>query len=181
MNKGTTSEEKKNRYINKFKEKPEFRTGIIMVTNENKLFYFRGECAMQKNDFELICEKMGKCSKMCCGNPVICAKRFIRDYAHGDLNKLLKIKAEAAQMTYASFVLGLFSMTSLWVSSCSLVLTIVKNQTGLLQCIQKIIAIMLAVCLVKLYSAMKEFKNVRKYEDYIKIAIEEIEKEYCKL
>ena len=95
-------------------------------------------------------------------------------YANGDINKLLKIKAESTQISYASFVLGLFSMMSMFVANCSLLLDIIE----VTQVISLLVLGVLCFSIFKLKTCMTKFKDVRKNENYLIVAIDEVEKEY---
>lgn len=132
---------------------------------------------IKKNDFEKLCDQLEKCNKKCTSNPIKCVKRYLRLYAKGDIDLLLKMKAEANGMRYKEFVLALVSMMALGVSTFSLLFNICTGNKTLF---------VIAICTVliflggKLAEGIYKFSNVGKWQKYVLVGISEIEREYRK-
>lgn len=82
-----------------------------------------------KRDLDILCEKLENCSNGLCNyNEIVCVKKALEDYAGGDINKLLKLKAQAKlhnanQSSLLDFVMK-------WVAVAGLGLTIIYNLSG---------------------------------------------------
>lgn len=128
---------------------------------------------IKKNEFETICDKLENCNKKCKSNPIICARRYINEYAEGDKDRLLKLKAEGGSIEYKDFLEMLFSMLACLFSGIFLILSIIKTNT-----IMSIYALtIIATCILIALKGMNAFGNVRKYQKYILIVIEDELKE----
>lgn len=138
-----------------------------------------------KNDFKEVCKKADKCNSKCLFNPIVCAKSQLRLYVNNNLDLLLKIKAEAIDDDYYSFVSGLFTMLACAVSVFSLMVSL----TDLLKdCERMITIIMLAIVIIiatgyltiRLGIGLVKHSVCRKWRPYILIAVEEVEEELRK-
>ena len=122
----------------------------------------------RKNDFEKLCDQLENCNEKCESNPIICARHYVNGYVEGDKDQLLKLKAEASNVEYISFVTLLFSMTSLLIAACSMILDISKN-------IMIIAYVLFATigCAFLMLKGMNQWGSVRKYQSYLLIVIDE--------
>lgn len=130
---------------------------------------------MKKNDFEQLCDRMEKYNKVCKKNEIICATKYLREYANGDIYKLLKIKAEASSVAYHTFIATVFGMTAFAISCFSLFIGLFKEPKGDINATILIATLVLVVILGK---NIWSYRNVRKWQDYVLVAIKEIEEEY---
>lgn len=122
----------------------------------------------RKNDFEKLCDQLENCNKKCESNPIICARHYVSRYVAGNKDQLLKLKAEASSVEYISFVTLLFSMTSLLIAACSMILDISKNVMIISYVIFSTIG-----CSFLMLSGMKKWRSVRKYQSYLVVVIDE--------
>lgn len=122
----------------------------------------------RKNDFEKLCDQLENCNEKCESNPIICARHYVSRYVAGNKDQLLKLKAEASSAEYISFVTLLFSMTSLLIAACSMILDISKN----IVIIAYVLFAMIG-CSVLMLNGMKKWRSVRKYQNYLLVVIDE--------
>ena len=122
----------------------------------------------RKNDFEKLCDQLENCNEKCESNTIICARHYVNKYTLKDKDRLLKLKAEARSAEYISFVTVLFSMTSLLVAACSMILDISKNVMIIAYVIFATVG-----CSLLMLNGMKKWKSVRKYQSYSVVVIDE--------
>ena len=123
----------------------------------------------RKNDFEKLCDQLENCNEKCESNPIICARHYVSRYVAGNKDQLLKLKAEASSAEYISFVTLLFSMTSLLIAACSMILDICKKYSDNSIC---------AFRNDRMFGfdvkwSLKKWRSVRKYQNYLLVVIDE--------
>lgn len=121
-----------------------------------------------KNDFEKLCDELENCNKKCENNPIICVRHYVNKYAVGNKDRLMRIKAEASSIQYTTFVSVLISFIGFLVAVFALFLTIFNNE------VVKIYVVFATIgCSLVMLRGMKQFRNVRKYQSYILIVVDE--------
>lgn len=115
------------------------------------------------------------------GNPIIGAKKIIRDYARGDINKVMLVKAETGSENSNENITLFFTIISSLVAVISLVYAIFltgKNEKIILDCVSSIICFVFMLCI--LFYAIWIFRYIhqtelqRKCAKYFKIAAEDL-------
>lgn len=130
-----------------------------------------------KNDFKELCSYLEKCNQNCNANPIKCVKHHLSLYIKGDYDMLLKIKAEAGEINSSEFLLGIFSMLGLAVSSFSLYIDIAGGDNIFLNAF--VLGAYLFL-LLELMRKMKQSSDMRKWQNYVLIVLEEMEDEMTK-
>ena len=115
------------------------------------------------------------------GNPITGAKKIIRDYARGDINKVMLVKAETGSENSNENITLFFTILSSLVAVISLVYAIFltgKNEKIILDCVSSIICFVFMLCI--LFYAIWIFRYIhqtelqRKCAKYFKIAAEDL-------
>lgn len=123
---------------------------------------------IKKNDFEILCDKLANCNEKCKSNPIVCARHYINEYAEGDKDKLLKLKAEGDIIEYKDFLEALFNRLACLFAGVSLILTILKSPIMIISAL-----IVIVFCLLLMLKGMDAFGNVKKYQKYILVVIDD--------
>ena len=128
---------------------------------------------MGKNDFEKLCDKIEKCSKRekCEFNPIICTESYLREYIHGDAKRLLKIKAEANGISYNEYMATLITMIGAGATILGIIVDMYATAFGL----KEYILFSLIFFMLMWQIGLKKFKNVRTWQKYVIVIIEELE------
>jgi len=136
------------------------------------------------NDFEKMCKELEsrkRCNNQICtdNNEYICAKRAVYRYANGERNRVLKIKAEARSGDWWVYVMTLLSIFAVFVSILALLYAVVCESEGYSVDVRYRKIIILAVLFVYIYLCfmINKFHSVSRWQEYILVAIEELEKE----
>lgn len=115
------------------------------------------------------------------GNPITGAKKIIRNYARGDINKVMLVKAETGSENSNENITLFFTIFSSLVAVISLVYAIFlteKNEKIILDCVSSIICFVFMLCI--LFYAIWIFRYIhqtelqRKCAKYFKIAAEDL-------
>lgn len=131
------------------------------------------------NDFEILCKRLenGKkyCFKQCYEtNNYLCAKNAVLHYiGQNDKSKLLQLKAEAQEGLFREYFALLISFLSMFASTVTLFVTIKVINDFIIG----LLVIVLLILLIYTGWFIRKFSCVNKWRGYIKVAIDEIEKE----
>lgn len=115
------------------------------------------------------------------GNPITGAKKIIRNYARGDINKVMLVKAETGSENSNENITLFFTIFSSLVAVISLVYAIFltgKNGEDILDCVSSVICFVFMLCI--LFYAIWIFRYIHKTElqrkcaKYFKIAAEDL-------
>ena len=137
------------------------------------------------NTFEKMCKELNEikpcgCSMCIASNEYVCAYNAVKEYVGEDRNKLLKLKAEAKEGDYITFITTIFAILSFLIAGLSFILTIVFETTveGSVERNLLSAAMLIAVVVILAYvhKKTKPYNCVSKWRKYIQVAIEEIEK-----
>lgn len=137
------------------------------------------------NTFEKMCKELNEikpcgCSMCTASNEYVCAYNAVKEYVGKDRNKLLKLKAEAKDGDYITFITTIFAMLSFFIASLSFIITIlfeiIEEGSYAKNLFSGAIFLVVAVILIYVYKKIKPFNGVSKWRKYIQTAIEEIEK-----
>lgn len=132
---------------------------------------------LKKNDFEVMCDKLEKCTKCDGKNEIICARKYVKEYVTDDLDKLLKLKAEAEGINHNQFLALLISISAFLISACNFANGLFgeyKVYSGIFN------AIAVAVFLFYIRKEIVQFSNVGKWQKYLIVVINELEDEMKK-
>lgn len=127
----------------------------------------------KKNDFETMCDKIEENveGKLSTYDPIIYTRYHVSNYVKEDINKLLKIKAEANSISYNEYIVSLLTITGTGATILGIIADINKSDF----CLKGYILLSLIVFLFIWKIGSEKFKNVRKWQSYIIVTIEELE------
>jgi hypothetical protein len=127
----------------------------------------------KKNDFEKMCDKIEFCSKRekCKFNPIVCAESYLKEYVHGDIKRLLKIKAEANSLSYNEYMVTLITMTGAGATVLGVIVNMYATAFGL----KEYILFSLIFFMLMWQIGLRKLKNVRTWQKYVIVVIEELE------
>lgn len=127
-----------------------------------------------------ICYKLEECSKhkLCCGDKIVCTKKFLNAYIGEEHNRLLKLKVELKN-SYESES-AILPNWSIVLSSSALCLSIAGNVYGG-KSDQYIIIALVALWIILstkigVLKMPKDFKARKKWRKYIEVVLEDMEK-----
>ena len=130
--------------------------------------------------FTEICYKLEECSKhkLCCGDRIVCTKKFLNAYIGEEHNRFLKLKAELKNSYEAeSAILPNWSVV---LSSCVLCLSIAGNVYDGERVYYDIIGLLVlwVILFMKIgvLKRSKDFKVCKKWRKYIEVVLEDMEK-----
>lgn len=140
------------------------------------------------NDYMKLRDSLKNCKKRAsgtceCNNEVVCAKRIIEKYVHGDKDKLLKLKSQGRNLDSKHSSSEIMSEAAMAISILTMFITVVLDFgdidadkiTLLFGFILMTVAIFLLVMPVK-----NSLQRLSIWNDYMNVAIEELEQEYNK-
>ncbi len=129
-----------------------------------------------KTDLEIMCDRLAKGNKCCEKNEIVCVKRYLEEYAHGDINKILKVKADVLKYDYKNFFTWILSLCAFAISCLSLLRSIVgkDNNFNIL-----LLGILLYALLYIIYVKYK-FRNIREWQSYILVVVDKMLDDYNK-
>lgn len=135
------------------------------------------------NDFEILCKRLenGKkyCFKQCYEtNNYLCAKNAVLHYINqDDKNKLLQIKAEAQEGVFREYISILISLLSMFFAAVAFIISINAECDLAKKIVLEILFLMVVLLMIYVLWFTKKFACVNKWRGYVRVAIDEIEKE----
>lgn len=130
-----------------------------------------------KTDLEIMCDRLAKGNKCCVKNEIVCVKRYLEEYAHGDINKILKVKADVLKYDYKNFFTWILSLCAFAISCLALVGDIDSGLDWRLD-IAILCIVLFALCYI-LYIIFK-FRYIREWQSYIFIVADKMIDDYKK-
>ena len=130
----------------------------------------------KKNDFEKLCDEIEACKKRknCECNPIICARIFVKEYVRGDMTRLLRIKSEVNSNSYNEFITSMVSMTAAGATIIGVIVSLYTDAPVIF----KLYVLLVLIMLVLMWGVgFKKFKNVGKWQNYVKTIIVELEEQ----
>lgn len=130
----------------------------------------------KKNDFEKLCDEIEECKKRknCECNPIICARIFVKEYVREDMTRLLRIKSEANSNSYNEFITSMVSITAAVVAIIGVVASICTKAPVIFKLY---VLLALIVFILMWVVGFEKFKNVGKWQSYVRTIIGELEEQ----
>lgn len=131
-------------------------------------------------DLKEICKKLEKCSKhkLCCGDKIVCTRKFLKQYVGNDYNKVLKLKVELKDSYKREK--AILPNWSIVLSTITLFLTVTENLCGITSSEYIFVvvgALWITSCmLIGSYTLPKTTRILKKWRNCIEVVLEDMEK-----